>query len=114
MPTALVTGASSGIGLELATLLARDRHDLVVVARGRDRLEAIARGLTEEYGVKIAVVPADLTDPGAPAKIARELEARAISVDILVNNAGFGIHGLFAQTPLESGARDDPGQRHRR
>lgn len=102
MPTALVTGASSGIGLELATLLARDRNDLVLVARTRERLEHVARGLGDEYGVKASVLPADLADPGAPARIAREIAGLGISIDVLVNNAGFGLHGLFAELPLES------------
>ncbi len=98
--TALVTGASSGIGLELATLLARNRHDLVVVARSRERLEAIARGLTEEFGVSVAILALDLARPETPAAIARELGDRGLAVDILVNNAGFGVFGPFAQTPL--------------
>ena len=98
--TALVTGASSGIGLELVTLLARDRHDLVFVARSRERLEAIARGLTEEFGVAVSVLARDLAQAGTPAAIARELEERGLSVDILINNAGFGVYGPFAQTPL--------------
>lgn len=99
-PTALVTGASSGIGLELATLLARDRHDLVLVARNRDRLEAIGRGLTEEFGAAATILPYDLSRPEAPAAIAGELERRGIAVDVLVNDAGFGVYGPFAQTPL--------------
>ena len=101
MPTALVTGASSGIGLELATLLAKDRHDLVLVARGRERLDGVARGLTEEFGVAATVLPADLTDPSAPIDIALALAERKLAIDILVNNAGFGVYGFFAQTPLE-------------
>jgi short-subunit dehydrogenase len=101
MPTALVTGASSGIGLELAVLLARDRHDLVLVARRRDRLETVARGLAVEYGIRARVLPADLADPGAPAAIAEELSAAATPVDVLVNDAGFGAHGFFAALPLE-------------
>jgi short-subunit dehydrogenase len=101
MPTALVTGASSGIGLELATLLAKDRYDLVLVARGHDRLQEIAQGLTGEFGVAATVLPADLTDPSAPIDIALALAERKLAVDILVNNAGFGVYGFFAQTPLE-------------
>jgi uncharacterized protein len=100
MSTALVTGASSGIGLELATLLARDRLDLVLVARSRERLEAIARGLTEEFGVAVTILARDLAQPETPADIARELEERGLAVDILINNAGFGVFGPFAQTPL--------------
>ena len=101
MPTALVTGASSGIGLELATLLARDRHNLVFVARRRDRLEAIGRGLTEEIGVSVAILAHDLAQPEAPPAIAHELAERGLAIDILVNNAGFGVYGPFTETPLE-------------
>jgi short-subunit dehydrogenase len=99
MPTALVTGASSGIGLELAGLLARDRYDLVLVARSRERLETVARGLAEEFGILARPLAADLSDPAAPAAIAAELSATPI--DVLVNDAGFGAHGLFAALPLE-------------
>ncbi len=101
MPTALVTGASSGIGLELATLLARDRHELVLVARRRDRLEAIASGLREEFGVAVTVLATDLADPAAPDSIARQLTERSLPIDTLINNAGFGAHGFFAKTPPE-------------
>ena len=67
MPTALITGASSGIGLELASSAARDRHDLVLVARQRERLESVGRGLAEEYGVRVSVLAKDLTEPAAPS-----------------------------------------------
>jgi uncharacterized protein len=101
MPTALVTGASSGIGLELAVLLARGRHDLVLVARSRERLETVARGLAEEFGVRARVRAADLSERGAPAAIAAELSAESTPIDVLVNDAGFGVHGFFAALPLE-------------
>ena len=101
MTTALVTGASSGIGLELATLLARDRHDVCLVSRGRAKLDHIASALHEEFGVAATVVACDLADPASPRLIAREIAARGLTVDILVNNAGFGVYGLFANTPLE-------------
>ncbi|HKD19239.1 MAG TPA: SDR family oxidoreductase [Thermoanaerobaculia bacterium] len=101
MPTALVTGATSGIGLELATLLARDGHDVALVARTTERLDVVARGLSEEFGVRTTVLPSDLARPEAPAEIFRELEARGIAVDVLVNDAGFGILGRFSATPLE-------------
>jgi len=99
MPNALVTGASSGIGLELAGLLARDRYDLVLVARSRERLETVARGLAEEFGIRARALAADLADPAAPAAIAAELSSTP--VDFLVNDAGFGAHGFFAALPLE-------------
>jgi hypothetical protein len=98
--TALVTGASSGIGLELATLLAGGGHDLVLIARDRERLEEIARGLREEFGVAATILAEDLTHPAAPERIGRELESRALSIDVLVNNAGFGVYGFFAETPI--------------
>jgi uncharacterized protein len=101
MPTALVTGGTSGIGLELATLLARDRHDVVLVARTRERLETVAKGLTEEFGVRATVVPADLADSRAPDTIAAALERANLPIDVLINDAGFGVHGPFAQTPLD-------------
>jgi short-subunit dehydrogenase len=101
MPTALVTGASSGIGLELAALLAKNRHDVVLVARGREKLAGIARGLGEEFGVAATVLPADLTDPAAPLDIFLALAERKVAIDVLVNNAGFGVYGLFAGTSIE-------------
>ena len=101
MPTALVTGASSGIGLELATLLAKNRHGVVLVARGKDRLDGIARGLTEEFGVAATVLPADLADPAAPLDVFLTLAERKVAIDVLVNDAGFGVYGFFADTPLE-------------
>jgi hypothetical protein len=101
MPTALITGASSGIGLELASVAAQDRHDLVIVARHRERLESIGRGLAEEYGVRVSVLVKDLREPAAPAEIGRELSERGIGVDVLVNNAGVGVYGFFAETPLD-------------
>ncbi|MEP6995143.1 MAG: SDR family oxidoreductase [Acidobacteriota bacterium] len=99
--TALVTGASSGIGLELATLLAQDRHDLVLVARSRDRLAAIANGLKEEFGVSVVVVARDLARAETPREIAKELDARRVTIDVLINNAGFGVYGLFAETAID-------------
>jgi short-subunit dehydrogenase len=101
MPTALVTGASSGIGLELASLAARDRYDLLLVARRRERLESIGRGLAEEYGIRAIILAKDLAEASAPEALAREVAERGLSVDVLVNNAGFGTWGFFAETALE-------------
>jgi short-subunit dehydrogenase len=100
-PTALVTGASSGIGLELATLLAREGHDLVVVSRSRDRLEDLGRRLHAQYGATVTMITRDLADPASPREAVAEIESRGISVEVLVNNAGLGVHGFFAETPLE-------------
>jgi len=100
-PVALVTGASSGLGLELATIAARDGHDLVLVARRRDRLESIGKGLREEFGAAVTIIVRDLAESEAARVVAQEVEARGLSVELLVNNAGFGVHGPFAETPLD-------------
>jgi uncharacterized protein len=100
-PVALVTGASSGLGLELATIAARDGHDLVLVARRRDRLESIGKGLREEFGAAVTIIVRDLAESEAARVVTQEVEARGLSVDLLVNNAGLGVHGPFAEAPLD-------------
>ena len=100
MKTALVTGASSGIGLEFAKLLAREGHDLVLVARRREALEELARELAVKHGVAVRVIAKDLAVPDSAAEISGELQAERI-VDILVNNAGLGLHGRFWETDLD-------------
>jgi uncharacterized protein len=93
---ALVTGASSGIGYELAKILAREGHDVALVARSVDQLEKIAADLTADFGVRAVPVPEDLADPEAPDRIFERLRAAEFQVDVLVNNAGFGALGRFA------------------
>jgi uncharacterized protein len=100
--TALVTGASSGIGLELTKLLARDRHDLALVGRDRARLDALAGDLAQRFGVAVLVLVHDLADPAAPAAIARELSEKSLTIDVLVNCAGFGTAGFFSETPVST------------
>jgi short-subunit dehydrogenase len=97
--TALVTGASAGIGEEFSRVLAADGFDLVLVARRRDRLEALAQALSAEHRVKAHVVPEDLSDPAAPARLHAELQRRGLHVDMLVNNAGSGIAHTFVKAP---------------
>ena len=95
---ALITGASSGIGLELAKLFARDGHDVVLVARSADKLKQLAGELGSAHGVRATVISADLADPGAPEEIFRTLRAADVELDVLVNNAGFGVTGPFLAT----------------
>lgn len=100
--TALVTGASGGIGLELARLLAADGHDLVLTARSGDKLAQLAEELSGKHGVAARVLTADLALSDAPQRIFEDLQEKGVSVDLLVNNAGFGSYGLFAETDLRS------------
>src|SRR2546428_3925260 len=95
---ALITGASSGIGLELAKLFARDGHDVVLVARSADKLKQLAAQLGSAHNIRATVIPADLADPAAPEEIFRTLRAADVELDVLVNNAGFGVTGPFLAT----------------
>jgi short-subunit dehydrogenase len=99
--TALVTGASSGIGLELARALARRGHSLTLVARRLERLRALATELSLEHGVEVDVVAADLADPGQRERLHTEVLARGRPVQLLVNCAGFGIYQPFATSSRE-------------
>ncbi|HEY1259317.1 MAG TPA: SDR family oxidoreductase [Stellaceae bacterium] len=100
-PLALVTGASSGIGIELARELARDGHDLVLTARREAPMQHLAAEL-EATGAGTIVIPADLSRPGAAAALVQTLDARGLAIDVLVNNAGLGAAGRFD--------RSDPGR----
>jgi short-subunit dehydrogenase len=102
---ALITGASSGIGLELAKLFAQDGHDLVLVARRGDRLRELAAELASHHRVRSTVITADLADPDTPGEIARSVEAAGIEIRYLVNNAGYGLAGRFAETDLSNELR---------
>lgn len=93
--TALVTGASTGIGHELAKLIAADGYDLVLVARDREKLIRVAGELKEGYGIRVKPMAKDLSKPLTTTEIFIELEEEGIKVDLLVNNAGFGTYGLF-------------------
>jgi uncharacterized protein len=98
---ALVTGASSGIGLELAKLLAADGHDLILVARRVEALETLAAEVRAAHGVAVHVWPADLAAPRAPEELEARAAAAGLAVDVLINNAGFGALGEFADLPLD-------------
>jgi short-subunit dehydrogenase len=96
--TALITGASSGLGAEFAKLFAKDKHDLILVARRKDRLDALAKQLAEAHGISARTLALDLGVPGGAAKLIAE--CANVEVEFLVNNAGFGGSGAFAQRPL--------------
>ncbi len=94
--TVLITGASSGIGWELAKLFAGDKSDLVLVARREDRLNELAGMLKSEFGVDVFILPMDLSKKPAPKQIFSRLRKEKIEIDVLVNNAGFGARGSVA------------------
>jgi short-subunit dehydrogenase len=103
--TALITGASSGIGLELSKLFAADGYNLILVARNTNKLEQLAAELTQAHGakrgIKIVVLPKDLSALQAPREIFEAVQAQGLQVDVLVNNAGFGVLGAFADANLD-------------
>jgi uncharacterized protein len=96
--TVLITGASSGIGLELAHLFARDGYRLVLVARNRAALRELATELQSRYNAEIWISPKDLAHPASPLELYQELQESGVMLDVLVNNAGFGAEGAFLQT----------------
>jgi uncharacterized protein len=98
--TALVTGGSGGIGLEISKVLARNNFDLVLVARNHDTLEAAAGQIEGTFGISAQVFAADLREPAAPQAIFDFLQDQNVAVDALINNAGFGLGGEFLETDL--------------
>ncbi|MDH2436329.1 SDR family oxidoreductase [Pokkaliibacter sp. MBI-7] len=100
--TALITGASGGIGLELARIHASRRGNLVLVARSADKLNSLATELRKQFGVEVLVIVEDLAEPEAAQRIFARTEAAGIEIDVLINNAGFGGHGLFVERSLDS------------
>lgn len=98
---ALITGASAGIGVALAEELAAGGTNLVLTARRKDRLEALAQRLACSHKIETQVVPADLTDPAAPEKIFSFTRDKEIEIDLLINNAGFGKYGEFHSVAKE-------------
>ena len=101
MSTALVTGASSGIGLELARLFAADGYDLVIVARRKELLRKAADKIMEKFGVKVYVLPKDLTKKESPLEIYEHLTGEGTEINVVVNNAGFGAVGEFSELDYE-------------
>jgi len=100
-PIAIITGASSGIGRDFADLYARDGHDVILVARRREALDALAHTLADRYGIACDVFPADLARRLEREHLASRLRSIDDRIVALVNNAGFGTHGYFNETDLE-------------
>ena len=99
--TALITGASGGIGYELALLFARDGFDCILIARSQDKLKELADRLEREHRIKTLVIARDLSRPSAVDEIYEEVSAASMQVEVLVNNAGFPVFGLFHETDLQ-------------
>src|SRR5437763_7926994 len=102
--TCVVTGASSGIGAEIARGLAARGHGVTLVARREDRLEDLAAELADEHGVRAEIVVADVSKVSRREKLARDVEELGLTVEVLVNNAGFGSGGRFAKLEGEKEA----------
>lgn len=98
MKTALITGASSGLGFEFANIFAKEKYNLVLVARNEEKLKDVAKKLEKQYGIIVTVIPADLSDLDSAKKIYDKVTEKQIVIDCLVNNAGSGHHGLLANT----------------
>lgn len=100
-PWALVTGASSGFGVDFAQELAAKKHDLVLVARSVEPMQKLARQLEAQYGVRTRVIGMDLARPGVGTELKQLLDAEGIRIDTLINNAGYGVFGEFIDQPLQ-------------
>ncbi len=99
---ALITGASSGIGFELAHVYASRGFNLVLVARDQAKLHAVSKALAREYGQQVEAIALDLTKPGALNQITKQLQKDSIEIEVLINNAGFGLFGSALETDLET------------
>lgn len=96
--TALITGASSGIGMELATVFAKQKENLVLIARNAAKLEEMAKELTAKHGIKVNVLAIDLSELNSAQKVFDYCQKNNLQIDYLINNAGFGDFGFFAQS----------------
>ncbi len=104
-PTVLITGASGGIGEELARLFAAHHHPLVLVARTEPKLQSLSGELARAHGIQARSLVADLSDPAAPSRIFDTLRELGVTIDVLVNNAGFGATGAYAEIEYQVEAR---------
>ena len=101
MQTALITGASSGIGAVFAHELAKQQTNLVLVARSEEKLNQLADRLRQEFQIKVDVLVADMTETGANRAIFEKVTQKGLTIDCLINNAGFGDYGTFSDRPLQ-------------
>lgn len=97
---ALITGATSGIGRQLANLFAKDQYNLVIVSRRQDELNNVSNELTKEYGINVVTIAKDLFDRNAAFEIYDEVKSKGIQIDVLVNDAGQGLYGEFVDTDI--------------
>ncbi len=96
--TALITGASAGIGEALAKQFAKNGFDLILTARREDRLNTLGAALKEKHGISYWVIPEDLADPGGPKRLFDSVQDKGLQTDVLVNNAGFSVQGVYTKT----------------
>lgn len=101
MKTALITGASSGIGLEFAKIFAENKYNLVLIARNLEKLQQVKSDLESEHGVQILLLAKNLSLKNSPREIFAELQSKNIEIEVLINNAGFGEYGKFAEIDLQ-------------
>lgn len=98
MKTALITGASFGLGFEFADIFAKEKYNLVIVARNKEKLEDVALELRKKYGIEVTIIVADLSNVNSPKRLYDEISEKGIKIDVLVNNAGSGKYGFFADS----------------
>lgn len=98
MKTALITGASFGLGFEFADIFAKEKYNLVIVARNKKKLEDVALELRKKYGIEVTIIVADLSNVNSPKRIYDEISEKDIKIDVLVNNAVSGKYGFFADS----------------
>ncbi|MBU5323066.1 SDR family NAD(P)-dependent oxidoreductase [Sarcina ventriculi] len=98
MKTALITGASFGLGFEFADIFAKEKYNLVIVARNKKKLEDVALELRKKYSIEVTIIVADLSNVNSPKRIYDEISEKGIKIDVLVNNAGSGKYGFFADS----------------
>ncbi|RZJ31033.1 MAG: SDR family NAD(P)-dependent oxidoreductase [Flavobacterium sp.] len=98
--TALITGATQGIGLELARCCAKDGYNIILVARHADELQKVATALSEQHQIEAVAMPADLMKPEEAFKLYEQVKASGVQVDVLINDAGQGVYGAFTGTDI--------------